>query len=92
MWRQPALDNGISNLLPAVSRVIMCSMTAEGTVYLLHFDRPYKGQMRHYNSRGMTWNNVWRATVRAALPRLRNWRSIKESDLQLLVLGPVRRN
>jgi predicted GIY-YIG superfamily endonuclease len=23
-------------------------MTAEGTVYLLHFERPYKGKMRHY--------------------------------------------
>ena len=23
-------------------------MTAEGTVYLLHFDRPYKGRMQHY--------------------------------------------
>ena len=24
------------------------SMMAEGTVYLLHFERPYRGQMRHY--------------------------------------------
>jgi predicted GIY-YIG superfamily endonuclease len=23
-------------------------MTVEGTVYLLHFERPYKGRMRHY--------------------------------------------
>jgi hypothetical protein len=27
-----------------------CSMTAEGTVYLLHFDRPYMGRMQHYVS------------------------------------------
>jgi len=25
-------------------------MTAEGTVYLLHFDRPYSGRMQHYVS------------------------------------------
>jgi hypothetical protein len=23
-------------------------MTAEGTVYLLHFERPYSGRMQHY--------------------------------------------
>lgn len=23
-------------------------MTTEGTVYLLHFERPYKGRSRHY--------------------------------------------
>ena len=23
-------------------------MAVEGTVYLLHFERPYKGKMRHY--------------------------------------------
>jgi len=28
--------------------VIIRSMETDGTVYLLHFERPYKGRSRHY--------------------------------------------
>jgi hypothetical protein len=45
---QHQLDSGFSNLIPASLQVIIRSMTAEGTVYLLHFERPYKGRSRHY--------------------------------------------
>jgi hypothetical protein len=47
-WCHSDLDSRFSNLISAGSRVIIHSMTAEGTVYLLHFERPYKGRSRHY--------------------------------------------
>jgi hypothetical protein len=33
-----------------MTSVIIRSMADEGTVYLLHFDRPYMGRMQHYVS------------------------------------------
>jgi predicted GIY-YIG superfamily endonuclease len=47
-WCQPKLDSRLSNLISTWSRVIIDSMMAEGTVYLLHFERPYHGPMQHY--------------------------------------------
>jgi hypothetical protein len=45
---QLALDCGVPNLLAAIVSGNHSSMTAEGTVYLLHFERPYRGRSRHY--------------------------------------------
>ena len=45
---QLALDSSFSNLIPAMISVIIRSMADQGTVYLLHFERPYKGRLRHY--------------------------------------------
>jgi predicted GIY-YIG superfamily endonuclease len=36
------------NLLLAALGFIICLMAVEGTIYLLHFERPYHGPMRHY--------------------------------------------
>ena len=45
---QFALDSGFSNLLADTMPGHHGSVTAVGTVYLLHFDRPYSGRMQHY--------------------------------------------
>lgn len=47
---QLALDSRFSNLIADMMSGNHGSMTAEGTVYLLHFDRPYSGRMQHYVS------------------------------------------
>lgn len=46
--RQLALDTRISTLHSVDSRLIIGSMAVEGTVYLLHFERPFHGPMQHY--------------------------------------------
>ena len=46
--RQLALDSGVSNLLPVMTAGNHSFMAIEGTVYLLHFERPYNGPMQHY--------------------------------------------
>jgi hypothetical protein len=53
---QLALDSGFSNLLTVIFRVMIGSMKAEGTVYLLHFERPYNGRSQHYL--GFTRNDL----------------------------------
>lgn len=42
------LAAGVSNLLPTIGVGNHVLMAVEGTVYLLHFERPYHGPMQHY--------------------------------------------
>ena len=53
---QLALDVQLSNLLAVWFSAIIDSMKDEGTVYLLHFERPYNGRSQHYL--GFTRNDL----------------------------------
>ena len=77
-------------------------MTAEGTVYLLHFDRPYNGPMQHYV--GFTDNLVERledhrqgagtAMTRRAFEQgigftlARTWTGTRKLERQIKARGP----
>ena len=45
---QASLDAKLSNLITVNDSGKHVFMAADGTVYLLHFERPYRGQSRHY--------------------------------------------
>jgi hypothetical protein len=48
IYCQLTLDSVFWSLIPGIISGNHVSMTAEGTVYLLHFERPYCGHMQHY--------------------------------------------
>jgi hypothetical protein len=79
-----------SNLLAGIISGNHVSMTAEGTVYLLHFERPYKARCGIIWDGQAIWSGAWRITVRALHARQRNWPSIEGSGSSWLALGPAR--
>jgi hypothetical protein len=89
---QFALDGRFSNLIAVIISGNHVLMADEGTVYLLHFERPYRGPSRHYLGSRTTWNSGLSIIVVVLLAPLRRWPSIAASDSPWPAPGPVRRN